>query len=323
MVLGGVKTGVELVVDTIRVVVHYPKFLIPIGVVWGVIAVVTTWQRFFFVARGRGTLELLAIGFAIIFLFAILLVGSCSILLEMIEHVEREGQRPSLRRATRATLGTNLGGLLGVAFLWAVVWFLLTMLQALFEDDNRDTEYSAESAVRTLAGTEGSLLSLSIDALKKGIRMLVFLILPAIVWEDRGFRDGVSRGLDVFRENVVVFATGFSLTYLVAALVFLPVGITFGLADEGLIQLSAGQWYLVMAYLGIAWSFSVYLEQLFTADLFLWHVEWEQAVTAAEASGDPVPEIRDVPRPSLLDDVASLSERKLPDGDSGTFSREA
>lgn len=316
MVLGGVKTGTELVFDAIRVVSYYPKFLVPIGLVWTVIAYVTVWQRFFLVTRGRGPLELLAIGFGIVFLFAVLLVLSCSILLEMIEQVERHGRQPSLRTATRATLRSNLGGLLGVAVVWSIVWFFLTLLQALFEDDDRDRDYSPEAAARTLAGGDASLLSLSIDALKKGIRMIVFLILPAIVWEDRGFRDGVARGYEVFRENIVAFATGFTLTYIVAGFIFLPAAVVLELSSEEVIRLTGSQWYLVIGYIGIAWSFTIYLEQLFTADLFLWHVEWEQAVEAAEANGEPAPDIRDVPRPSILDEVASLSERKLPGGDS-------
>lgn len=323
MVLGGVKSGVELVGDAIRVVSHYPKFLAPIGVVWVVIAYVTIWQQFFFVTRDRSFATLLFVAFGVIFLFAVLLVLSCSILLEMIEDVERHGREPSLWRATRATLRSNVGGLLGVAFVWSIVWFLLSLLQALFEDDDRNQEYSPEAAARTLAGDGGSLFSMSIDALKKGIRMLVFLILPAIVWEERGFPDGVDRGMEVFRDNIGAFATGFSLTYLVAIFVFLPPALIFELVDQGAIRLTGGQWYLVIAYVGIAWSFTIYLEQLFTADLFLWHVEWEQAVEAAEANGDPVPEIRDVPRPTLLDDVASLAERKLPEGGSAPLASES
>lgn len=318
MVLGGVKTGTELVIDAIRVVRHYPKFLVPIGVVWLVIAYVTIWQRFFLVTRGRGPLELLAITFGIILLFAVLLVLSCSILLQMIEQVERHGREPSLRQATRKTLRSNLGGLVGVAVVWSIIWFFLTLLQAIFEDDDRsDSDYSPEAAARTLAGADDvSLWSLSIDALKKGVRMLVFLVLPAIVWEDRGFRDGMRRGYGVFRENLSAFATGFSLTWVIAGFIFLPVAVVLELASEQVIRLTATQWYFVMGYIGVAWSFTIYLEQLFTADLFLWHVEWEQAVEAAEANGEPAPDIRDVPRPTLLDDVASLSERKLPDGES-------
>lgn len=316
MVLGGVKSGAELVWDALRVVRHYPRFLLPIGAVWVVIAAVTIWQRFFLVVEGKSVPFLLALGFGTIFLFAVMLVLSCAVQLELIQQIERHGRDPSLRRAVRATLRPRVVPLVGVAFIWSVVWFVLTLIQALFEDEespNRD--YSPKAAVETMAGGDRSLLALSFDALKKGIRMLVFLVLPAIVWEKRGLGDALSRGYEVFRSNVVAFATGFTLTAVVTLVVFLPAGIVLWLAEEGILQLSPTQWYLVLAYVGFAWSVSIYLEQLFTADLFLWHVEWEQAVAAAEAAGEPEPDLRDVPRPSLLDDVASLSERKLPGGE--------
>lgn len=324
MVLGGVKSGSELVYDALRIVWHYPKFLVPIGAVWVVIASVTIWQRFFFDPTGRSAGFLLAFAFATIFLFATLLVFCCAIQLEMIQQVERAGEEPHLLPATRATLHSNVGSLLGIALIWSIVWFVLTLIEALFEDDETgNQDYSPEAAVETMAGGNGSLLSLSIDALKKGIRMLVFLVLPAVVWEGRGLRDALDRGYEVFRANIVAFATGFTLTMLVTAVVFLPAGALLWLSDEGLIQLSATQWYLVLLYVGFAWSVSIYLEQLFTADLFLWHIEWEQAVAAAAERDEPVPELRDVPRPSLLDDVSSLSERKLPGGEAAPLVEDA
>ena len=323
MVLGGVKSGSELVWDALRVLRHYPKFLLPIGGVWVVIAGVTIWQRFFFDATGKSTPYLLGVAFLSILVFAVLLVLCCAIQLEMIQQIERHGSEPSLRAAARATLGSRVLSLLGLAFIWSVVWFVLTVIQALLEDDDPGSqEYSPEAAVETLAGGDRSLVGLSIDALKKGIRMLVFLVLPAIVWEKRGLRDSLHRGYEVFRSNVVAFATGFTLTMLVTLVVFLPAGVVLYLTDAGLLQLSPTQWYLVLLYVGFTWSVSIYLEQLFTADLFLWHVEWEQAVAAAREAGEPEPELRDVPRPSLLDDVSSLSERKLPGGDSAPLVEE-
>jgi hypothetical protein len=312
MVLGGVKTGFELVGDSFRVFWRYPRLVVPLLVTWVGIALLTIWMRFF--RPELGLQPLLVLAFGVIFLQAFLLAVSCSLLLEMVEQVER-GTSPSLGQALADTVNENLLSMLPLILVWSVIWFLLSVVEAIFEDDSRsDENYSAENAARALSGGNSSLLGLGIDALKKGVRMLVFLVLPAIAWEDRGFTDAVRRGYEVFRDNIAAVATGFSLTYLVAGVLFLPVSIVLEAANEGLISLSATQWYLVIGYIGAAWSFSIYLEQMFVADLFLWHKEWEQAVDAARRAGGDRPSMRDVPRPTLLDDVASLEERKLPGG---------
>jgi len=106
--------------------------------------------------------------------------------------------------------------------------------------------------------------------------------------------------------------TGFSLTYVLAGLLFLPVSLLMFAVDEGLLTLSSTQWCLVIGYSGLVWTVSIYMEQMFVADLFLWHKEYEQAVAAARRRGHERPSIREVPRPTLLDDVASLEERKTP-----------
>jgi hypothetical protein len=316
MVFGGVKTGVELVRDSVRVFVRYPRLIVPLLGTWVVIAALTLWLRFSSPSLAlQGTLLLV---FGVIFVQAFVLAFSCSMLLEMVEQVERGGS-PSLARAFTTTLGENLLSMLPLILVWSIVWFVLSVIEAIFEDDSdsEDDDYSAENAAQALAGGNTSLLGVGIDALKKGVRMLVFLVLPAIAWEDRGFVDSVTRGYEIFRDNIAAVATGFSLTYLVASVLFLPVGIVTEAANEGVISLSATQWYLVIGYIGGAWSLSIYLEQMFVADLFLWHKEWEQAVEAAKQNGAAQPSMREVPRPTLLDDVASLEERKLSGGESG------
>jgi len=311
--LGGVRTGVGLVGDAMRVFGRFPRLVVPLLATWACIAALTVWVRFSWPAMGL-PMEL-ALAFGVVFLQALLLAAACSVLLELVEQVERGG-RPSLRRALVDTVGENLLSMLPLVLVWSVVWFVLLLVEAVFEDDSAGSEnYSAENAARALAGSgETSLLGVGLDALRKGVRMLVFLILPALAWEGRRFRPALSRGYEVFRDNIAAVATGFSLTYLVAAALFLPVGVLLEATDLGIVALSTTQWYLVIGYVGAAWSFSIYLEQMFVADLFLWQREWEQAVAAAERQGRDRPSMRDVPRPTLLDGVASLEERKLPGG---------
>ena len=51
-------------------------------------------------------------------------------------------------------------------------------------------------------------------------------------------------------------------------------------------------------YIGCAWSYSIYLEQMFMAELYLWHLKWERSGKAGS--------IEQIPPPQLLDNVHEL-----------------
>lgn len=309
MVLAGIRNGIDLVRQSIRVFAGYPRLVAPLLLTWIVYAPIAIYLRFFFDPSGWSMGAILGLAFGVVFLFALLLAFACSMLMELIEHIET-GQDPDLAVAFRDTVSRNLVSLVPIVVVWSLIWFLISVVQALLEDDDAGGDYSAESAARTLAGDgPSSLLGLSLDALKKGVRMVVFLIIPAIAWEDRGFWDATKRGFSVLRSHVGTFATGFSLTWLITALVFLPPTILFKLSDEGLVAVPEWGWYLVIAYIGMAWSYSLYLEQMFVAGLFLWHRNWEEAAAARE-QGEPEPTLRDVRQPSLFDSTPDLVERR-------------
>ena len=44
---------------------------------------------------------------------------------------------------------------------------------------------------------------------------------------------------------------------------------------------------------------------MFTAELYLWNMKWERKLRA-QAEGKPIPSMREVPRPSVLDEVHEL-----------------
>jgi hypothetical protein len=122
-----------------------------------------------------------------------------------------------------------------------------------------------------------------IDALKKGVRMVMFLIMPAIAWDNLGFFAATKKGLSVLRAHLGDFASGYALTYAAAAIVFLPPWIIFELrtgrhSNPPLIHFSDSVWVVTTIYVGLAWSFCIYLEQMFMAQLYLWHMKWERKV---------------------------------------------
>lgn len=133
--------------------------------------------------------------------------------------------------------------------------------------------------------------------------------LPAIAWENMGFWKATKKGIAVFRAHLSEFVTGFVLTEGVALLIFLPPALLFYITGEVEITLPDYVWVITIIYIAFAWSYSIYLEQMFTAELYLWNMKWEKEVAKAQAEGKPIPSMREVPRPSVLDEVHELIDR--------------
>lgn len=189
----------------------------------------------------------------------------------------------------------------------------MLFVQALFskkEDSNEKESISAQNAAKTLAGYEGfSFFKASVKALEKGIRMIMFLILPALAWENLNFWRAVKKGVTVFKTHLSEFVTGFVLTGVATMIIFLPPTILFSIANQAKTPFPDWVWILTIIYLAFAWSYSIYLEQMFAAELYLWNMKWEKEVTKAQQKNVPAPSLRDVPKPSLLDEVRELVEK--------------
>ena len=136
-----------------------------------------------------------------------LLFGLASlILLEIIQQVE--GGKPlSLWRAVADALVRDLWKAFPLLIVWGFVWFVLSLLSALFSRNNKngsgtEEDFSARNAVGTLLGVKGgfSLSSAFFNALSKGVRMVIFLMLPAIAWEDFSSWKAFRKGLDLLRD---------------------------------------------------------------------------------------------------------------------------
>ena len=176
------------------------------------------------------------------------------------------------------------------------------------KNNSSDTEEeSAENVAQTLAGGEDfSIWSLTFDALKKGIRMIVFLIMPAFAWEDLNTGKSLKRGMSIFKSRISEFVSGYTLSYLAGIIVFFPPFIMFYLSGKLKIDFPDWSWVICIIYIAFAWSYTIYLEQMFTAELYLWHMKWENEVKLAEKEGRSIPNFSIVERPSILDDKPDL-----------------
>lgn len=244
-----------------------------------------------------------------ILVVSILVTMSCSIVLELIEQHE-SGKKMSLIRAGIDSWLSNFVKILPISLVYAFIWFVVTIINTLLNSkDNEDSnsEYSAENAARAIAGADKpfSLSALLSGYLLKIIRMLIFLILPGICWEKRGPWGATKRGWKIFRSHKGEFISGFFMTELAAAIVFLPVALVFFAVSEFEIKLSDVEWYVVILYTGAAWSYTMYLEQIFSAELFMWYKKWEEI----NIKSDTVIPLSEIEKPSLLDEVFEFQNK--------------
>jgi hypothetical protein len=277
-----------------KVLRKYPVLIVPLLCSWVVFAAVVLLWRYN---------ELpISLAFWSIFLLAYSIAMACLMQLELIYQIE-SGKKPLLRHALREFISKDAVRVFPVAFVWAVIWFVILILRALSNKDNskKTPEPSLADAGRTLSGISGtfSWAGLGLSVLEKMIRMTVFSILPAIAWEGKGPLKATRKGLSVVRKHPVQFLANYGLTGLAAAIMILPL-VPVGLLDQAGVSLPGAVWVAIIIYAGIVWTVEMYLEQMTVALLYLWHVKWESAGSKGELSA--------VTLPHMLDDVAEFNQ---------------
>ena len=308
----GIKNGAELILEAVFALGKYPRMLIPLLLCWIIYAPLLVLFRFHIPWEHFELPVQALIAFSAILLLSIIFSWSAFMLLELIRQIETDEDR-NLTKAIRKSV-RNTAIALPIAICWATIWFVISLLEAIFRKGSGDSneEYNAENVAKTVAGYEEFTLSGAfLEALKKGVRMVAFLIYPAIAWENLGVSDSVKKGLNVAKSHKTEFAAGFVLTKLAASIVFLPPAILFFVSSEFDVSFSDTVWFSTMIYCAFAWSFSLFLEQIFVAELYLWNLIWEKEVDNAMAEGTPLPRLEDVKRPSVIDGVADLYLTKI------------
>lgn len=300
--------SLHLIHESFIIFRRYPSLLIPLLIIWIVFSGFTLYIKYAadFSIFGATPIWVLVVG--AVFFFALLLTMSCFVLLECVEQIE-SGAQPNLILALKHTVRFNILTALPLVIIWTFLLLLFLFLRALFSRKKKNRENNSESfsvkdAAQTVAGFERFSFSATfISAVNKLVRMIMFLILPAIAWERLGSMASIRRGISIFKSNLVQFTSGYVLIELVMALLILPAAFFGALDKEKILSLPDWAWIAIAIYSGVIWSYTIYLEQLFTANLYLWHKKWEAAVALAQQEGRPLPVLRDIPKPSLLDGI--------------------
>lgn len=304
----GIKGGWLVFADSVKVFWKHPKFIVPLLFTWLLYAPMALYLKFGFDSNQHDDFILFLITLGVIFFYSFLISYSCSILLELIRQLE-SGEKQNVLKATQITFSKNFFTILPISICWTIVWFLITIVQALLSKFNKHTsqssKFTAENAAKTLANYKQFSISSSFFRLiQKGVRMIVFLILPGEIWSNLGFKDSIRKGFAILSTHSQEFMTGYVLSELSMHLIMIPAGILFGMSK--LSELPEYVWYILIVYLAFAWSLVLYLEQMVCAELYMWNLHWEKVVKESQATGKEIPKLIDIPKPSILDDINDL-----------------
>ncbi|MEY8022142.1 hypothetical protein AB8P51_14990 [Muriicola sp. SD30] len=309
----GVKNGAGLISASFKTFRQYPILALPIFVVWLIYAPLIIYFKWDFKWDMYNNKAQFMILFLIIYFLAFILSISCSVMLELLQQKET-GKKLNLAKALLITFSYNLVPIMLLSFVWSFIWFILVVIKIFIKDkSSQSEEKSAENVARTLAGTNDSFGTFSIDLLLKGIRMVVFLIIPAFAWENKGIRQSFRRGFQILGERKSEFLGGFSLSLAMEFIIFLPAGIMFYLSNKGM-EFPDWSWFICIFYVGLAWSYSIYLEQMFAAELYLWQMTYEKEVEIwtskkkkLKGFKDEYPDFGKIRRPSIIDNIPDLN----------------
>lgn len=301
------KDSFQLIKSAIKAFLKYPSLIIPLFSCWVLLLPIVISIEFFIPWEKFSDWGIVFIAFLIILFFSFVISSSCILLLEQIKQIETHG-RLSLSSCL-SSAKCNIKKSLPIIFLWGLVWFLIILIELLVRGEDREEqelEFDVKNVTKTMAGYEDKSLSVSaFDAIKKGVRMLAFLIYPAVCWEEKKPKQAIKKGFAVAKTHPKQFFAGFLLTEITSTFIFLPIFIVF-LVDQKTGDVQDWVWFMTLVYTGFAWSFSLLIEQLYTAELYLWHMHWEKVHQEAKKNGLNEPKLSDVKRPSIMDDIPDL-----------------
>jgi hypothetical protein len=299
--VGRIVHALSMVGSSLRAFARYPSLFAAVGVVWvglvvaGWLALPPVLDLFDSSAMDSQTtfwLAIAALGVCVFAVAGVALSFGCLVVLERVRQIEMD-EPASLTGAFGSAL-TNTVRALPLVLLWSVLWLAISAVGMLLGgDDDRD------------GGDR--LVDWSVRAACDAMRMLVFCSLPALAWEVGGSPWGaVRRGMAVARRHKAEFGVGLMLSELAGAIAFLPCA-GVGVAYMSGVDVPEMAWLGAVALSLLLWTFVMLVQQLYAAELYVWHLLWEDASARSLAAGEAPIAPEAVTRPSLLDGVPALA----------------
>lgn len=301
----GLKNASQLIYAAIKAFIKHPLLLLPLLCCWCIYAPMILYFTFYLPWDEYSQAVQYFIAFSYFLILSVIFSWSTFFLLELIRQIEMDEKQNTFTAFSNSIKNTIIG--LPIALIWAIIWFIITVIELMIRGkssrNSNGQKFSYENAAKTIAGyQEFSLSRAFFQALKKAVRMAAFLILPAIAWEKLNTVDSIKKGIGIAKVHHTEFAAGFILTEIAAFIVFIPPIVIFYINGNYDVEFCNGVWYALIFYCSFAWSFSLYLEQMFVSELYLWHLIWEKERLT---KGDDL-KLQDVRRPSVMDNIPDL-----------------
>ena len=302
--------GWELLKDSVRLLLHRPLLLIPLFFAWISYASFVLWNYFYF--KPENFSEYLYVFFPLLLLVCFIISMANIIMLTLLHQIE-ENRKTSFPEALYEAFVKDSLKVFPISLLWAVIWMILLILESLVSSADRDGKARKEPSLRNAAvvlsgaDTPFSLSKLGLSLLEKVVRMTVFLSLPAIAWENKGPLSSLRKSFEIIKKHPLTFFSAYGVTLGAFFIMVIPLApITIAVRAD--IALPSVVWLCVIIYSGIIFILNIYLEQMVTGLLYLWHLKWK-----AEAGEGPICRVRKPELSRFIHEFDQMAALEKPD----------
>ncbi|MBQ9150515.1 hypothetical protein IJX73_06250 [bacterium] len=246
--------------------------------------------------------------FLIILSYCLVLSFCNFILLEQIRYIETKN-KPKLHTTINRVVANTIITL-PITIFWALLDLLLRIIKALQQNGSDEIneidldEFSFEKLAKILNKPQDlNFITLGIDAIQSGLRMIIFFIQPAIAWESENTINALKKGMACIKANIGEFTIGLLASEFMFFTLTLPIGIIFAISEANITHFSETIWLIVTIYTLFASSLYIFIQQTFAASLYLWNLNWLKAAQRAYKNNQQIPKLKDIKKPSLLDGI--------------------
>ena len=293
----GIQSGFRIMGQSMKFFFKHPKAIFPIFMAWILYGGIATYIFITVDFSGYETTEILIVAYLFTFLFTFFVSIASLVLLELIEQNETKSSM-SILLAMKDAFFRDLIRTLPIIIGWSIIKFLLLLLEVAIKAAEAKSRRGRRRQRRS---------SKFLETIKTGVRMGVMLMLSAIAWEEISPRKAMDKGMYIYKKYFASMATGVVLSRVLKFVIFLPLVIVIVIFSSTGTEIHEYVWYGLLLYTGLAWSYGILVEQLFTAELYLWHKKYQDQVDLAKEKGTKVPtSINDVSRPSFIDDIPDM-----------------